>query len=161
MMLLGAVTVQANEQASEARLDDVQRRGAQVMPFDLDQTTHIFKKTHQGGLQEVVVKQASNTEQVELIRAHLSKIARQFAKGDFSDPARIHGEKMPGLAQLRNAKRGQVKVEYEQLTYGGRIRYTTDDPALINAIHQWFDAQLRDHARHAVEGHSHDAIHGH
>jgi hypothetical protein len=161
MLLLGASSVQANEQASEPRLDEVQQRGAQVMPFDLDQTTHIFKKTHQGGVQEVVVKQASNIEQIERIRAHLSKIARQFAQGDFSDPARIHGEEMPGLVQLRNAKPGAVKVEYEQLSDGARIRYTTDDPGLINAIHRWFDAQLRDHARHAAEGHSDDAIHRH
>jgi hypothetical protein len=33
---------------------------------------------------------------------------------------------------------------------GAQIGYSTDDPSLINTIHQWFDAQLSDHARHAV-----------
>jgi hypothetical protein len=161
MMLLAAAPIQASAQASDARLDEVQRLGAQVMPFDLQQTTHVFKKTKHGGLQEVVAKKSSNTEQIELIRAHLSKISRQFANGDFSDPAKIHGDEMPGLAQLRNAKPGQIKVEYEQLADGARIRYTTNDPALIKAIHQWFDAQLRDHARHAVATHPHDPMHTH
>jgi hypothetical protein len=161
MMLLAVASVQANAQATDARLDEVQRRGAQVMPFDLEQTTHVFKKTKQGGVQEVVAKKSSNTEQIELIRAHLSKISRQFATGDFSDPAKIHGEEMPGLAQLRNAKPGQIKIDYEELAEGGRIRYTTNDPALIKAIHQWFDAQLRDHARHAVATHPHDPAHAH
>ena len=161
MMLLVAAPVQANAQASDARLDEVQRRGAQIMPFDLEQTTHVFQKTKHGGLQEVVVKESSNTEQIERIRAHLSKISRQFANGDFSDPATIHGDEMPGLAQLRNAKPGRIKVEYGQLADGARIRYTTSDPALVEAIHQWFDAQLRDHARHAVAAHPHDPAHTH
>ena len=161
VMLLVAAPVQANAQASDARLDEVQRRGAQVMPFDLEQTTHVFKKTKHGGLQEVIVKESSNTEQIERIRAHLSKISRQFANGDFSDPAKVHGAEMPGLAQLSDAKPGRIKVEYERLANGARIRYTTNDPALIKALHQWFDAQLRDHARHAVATHPHDPTHTH
>jgi len=142
-------------QASEARLDEVQRRGRQVMPFDPEQTRHVFKKTDQSSVQEVVAKESSDTEQIELIPAHLSEISRKLAIGDSSDPARIHGDKIPGLAELRNAKPGQIKVEYEQLTDGARIRYTTDDPRLIKAIHQWFDAQSRDHARHAVPSDAH------
>ena len=105
-MLLTALPVLALEEASEPRLDEVARRGAQVMPFSLEQTTHIFAKTEKGGLQQVIVKETSNTGQVKLVQAHLSKISREFAQGDFSDPARIHGEDMPGLAELRKAKPG-------------------------------------------------------
>jgi hypothetical protein len=154
-VLLLAASAQANEPAGEARLDEVERRGAQVMPFDLEQTTHVFRKTRHGGLQQVVVKQAGNAEQIELIRAHLRKVSREFARGDFSDPAHVHGNDMPGLAQLRRIKPGQMKVEYGQLTNGAQIRYTTRDPRLIKAIHEWFDAQLRDHARHGVADHQH------
>ncbi|MDZ4339759.1 MAG: aspartate carbamoyltransferase [candidate division NC10 bacterium] len=151
-MLLTALPVLALEEASELRLDEVARRGAQVMPFSLEQTTHIFTKTEKGGLQQVIVKETSNTEQVKLIQAHLSKISREFAQGDFSDPAKIHGEGMPGLAELRKAKPGEIRVEYKELTNGAQIDYSTDDPALIEAVHQWFEVQLSDHARHAIPG---------
>lgn len=159
--LIMLLLVAASAHANETRLDEVQRRGAQVMPFDLEQTTHVFTKTRDGGLQQVIARKSDDTEQIELIRAHLSKISRQFANGDFSDPAKIHGDEMPGLAQLRNAKPGQMKIEYGQLTNGAQIRYTTRDRRLITAIHQWFDAQLRDHARHAEAGHLHDPTHTH
>jgi hypothetical protein len=152
-VLLTALPVLA-EEASKARVDEVARRGAEVMPFSLEQTTHIFTKTEKGGLQQVIVKEIPNTEQVKLIQAHPSKISREFAQGDFSDPARIHGEDMPGLAELKKAKPGEITVEYKELSNGAQISYATDDPALIKAIHRWFDAQLSDHARHAIPGHT-------
>ena len=158
-MLLTALPVLALEEASEPRLDEVARRGAQVMPFSLEQTTHIFAKTEKGGLQQVIVKETSNTGQVKLVQAHLSKISREFAQGDFSDPARIHGEDMPGLAELRKAKPGEITIEYKELSNGAQINYATDDPALIEAVHQWFDAQLSDHARHAIPGHTDHPTH--
>jgi len=116
-------------------------------------TTHVFSKTEFGGRQEVLAKDAADTKQIHLIREHLSAIAKGFAQGDFQGPASIHGESMPGLVQLQAAKPGQVGYAYEDLAEGGRIDYRTDDPALIEAIHQFFDAQLSDHARHAVPGH--------
>lgn len=159
-MLLLALPVQAAEKANEARLDEVARRGAHVMPFSLEQTTHIFTKTEKGGLQQVVVKNISDTEQIKLIRDHLSKISAEFARGDFSDPAKIHGEDMPGLAELKKARPGQIKVEYKELTNGAQIEYSADDSSLIDAIHRWFDAQLSDHARHAISSHAHPPMHG-
>lgn len=143
----------AAESASPARLDEVAERGAKVMPFDLEKTTHVFDKTEHGGRQEVIAKNAADAAQIRLIREHLSVIAKGFAQGDFKGPASIHGESMPGLAQLQAAKPGQVSYAYEDLADGGRIDYRSDDPALIDAIHRFFDAQLSDHARHALPGH--------
>ena len=150
----------AGERATESRLDEVQRRGAQVMPFSLEQTTHIFTKTEKGGIQQVIAKANADAEQIGLIQAHLAEISRAFAQGDFSAPAQIHGEEMPGLAALREARPGQIKIEYEDLRNGGQIVYSADDPGLVEAVHQWFDAQLADHARHAVPGHTHGPAHG-
>ena len=158
-MLLTALPVLALEEASKPRRDEVARRGAEVMPFSLEQTTHIFTKTEKGGLQQVIVKEIPNTEQVKLIQVHLSKISREFAQGDFSDPAKIHGEDMPGLAELRKAKPGEITIEYKELRNGAQINYATDDPALIKAVHQWFDAQLSDHARHAIPGDANRPMH--
>jgi hypothetical protein len=156
---LTTIPVYAVEKASEQRLDEVVERGVHVMPFSLEQTTHIFSKTAKGGIQQVVVKEATNTEQVKLIRQHLSKISAEFKKCDFSNPAKIHGEDMPGLKQLKAAKPGQIDIIYKELANGAEIDYATDVPELITAIHQWFDAQLSDHARHAIEGHSNHQMH--
>jgi hypothetical protein len=147
------IPAHAMEKASEQRLDEVVQRGSHVMPFNLEQTTHIFSKTAKGGVQQVIVKDPANVEQIKLIREHLTKISHEFQQGDFSNPAKIHGDSMPGLDELRKAKSNQIDIVYKELPNGAEIDYSTDIPILINAIYQWFDAQLSDHARHAVSGH--------
>ncbi len=145
-VLLLAGPAQASEKASEARQEEVSKRGAQVMPFSLKRTLHIFTKTNSGGIQQVVAKDQSDTHQIELIREHLSKISKEFAQGNFSAPASIHGNDMPGLAELKKAHPGQLRIAYKELPNGAQIEYSSDNPGLIAAIHRWFDAQLADHA---------------
>ena len=157
--ILVTLPAYAVEKASEQRLDEVVARGVHVMPFSLEQTTHIFSKTANGGIQQVVVKDANNLEQIKLIRQHLSKIATEFRKYDFSNPAKIHGDDMPGLKQLKMAKPEQINVVYKELANGAEINYSSNVPELITAIHQFFEAQLSDHARHAIEGHSNHQMH--
>lgn len=143
------------KKASEARLNEVAERGSHIMPFNLEQTTHVFSKTEKGGLQQVVVKDPNNAAQIKLIREHLSKISNEFKHGDFSNPVKIHGDTMPGLDELRKAKSGDINITYKELPNGAEINYSTEVPILTKAIHQWFDAQLSDHARHASTGHAH------
>lgn len=152
--------IRSSTATSEARLDEVAERGRHVMPFSLEKTTHVFSKTEQGGLQQVIVKDPKNAKQIQLIREHLTKISTEFKQGDFSNPAKIHGDTMPGLEELRKAKSGDINVAYKELPNGAEIHYSTKDPILINAIHQWFDAQLTDHARHATSlGHAKHQMH--
>jgi hypothetical protein len=128
----------------------VAARGAQVMTFDLEQTIHVFQRLDDGGRQTVSVKDPANTPQIALIQSHLQLEADKFRRGDFSDPAYIHGEEMPGLAGL-NAGFGEIEIRYTALPNGGEIRYTTANPDLVRAIHQWFSAQVSEHGRHAVD----------
>ncbi|MDD1608813.1 MAG: aspartate carbamoyltransferase [Methylococcaceae bacterium] len=151
--------VYAETPVSEQRLDNVAELGAKVMPFDLEKTVHIFSKTPTGGVQQVVVKDKNDNAQIQLIREHLSKIADEFKRGDFSNPEKIHGRSMPGLAELKKAKAGEITVDYQPLAEGGQITYSTQSSILIIAIHQWFSAQLSDHARHAIEGHAAHTMH--
>ena len=58
--LLLTFPAHAVEKASEQRLDEVVQRGSHVMPFDLEQTTHVFSKTEQGGVQQVIVTRCSS-----------------------------------------------------------------------------------------------------
>ena len=130
------------------RQAEVADRGAMVMPFDLERTTHVFSKESYGGLQKVV-SDDGDKKQVALIREHLSHEAERFAKGDFHDPSMIHGEHMAGLHQLVMGH-DKMTVEYSEIPEGAQIIYRTDDPSMVEAIHQWFDAQVSDHGRHAV-----------
>ncbi|MEJ2723355.1 MAG: aspartate carbamoyltransferase [Deltaproteobacteria bacterium] len=136
----------ASEKASKARQEEVAKRGAEVMPFSLERTLHIFTKTKGGGVQQVIVKDPSDTRQIKLIREHLSMISKEFAQGNFSDPASIHGSNMPGLKELEKARPGQLRIEYRELPDGAQIAYSSASSDLIDAIHRWFDAQLADHA---------------
>jgi hypothetical protein len=145
--------------APPARQAEVAARGAQVMPFELAATSHLFTKNRNGGLQQVLVRNPKDKEQLRLVRSHLREIAGQFQAGDFSAPARIHGEAMPGLAQLKQAKPGEITVHYRELHNGAQIRYATSNPALVPVLHQWFDAQLSDHGADASEGHAHHQGH--
>lgn len=118
------------------------------MPFDLERTTHRFLPTADGLRQEVVADNADDTNQVGLIREHLTSEAKRFRSGDFSDPARIHGTKMPGLAEL-SAGATAITITYTNLDDGAAPDFRTSDPTLIQALHAWGEAQVSDHGRHA------------
>jgi hypothetical protein len=141
-----------------ARQKEVAQHGPDVMPFSLAATTHFFTKTADGGIQQVVTRQ-HDPEQVALIRQHLAMIAQQFAAGNFAGPEHIHGRNMPGLASLRAAKPGELTISYRDLPDGGAIAYRTDQPLLVAALHQWFDAQLSDHGHDAMAGPGPDMHH--
>lgn len=143
-----------------ARQMEVSRYGAEVMPFSLAATTHIFAKTADGGIQQVVTKH-HDPKQVALIRGHLAGVAREFSAGDFEAPEQIHGNDMPGLAALRTAKPGELKIHYRDLPDGGEIVYRTQEPRLVAALHEWFDAQLSDHGHDAMAGHDSGTMHHH
>lgn len=153
-LALISTSVFAVEPASEARLDEVVSHGIHVMPFDLEKTLHVFSKVENGGIQQVIVKDKNDAAQIALIREHLLKITQEFNQGDFSNPVKIHGDKMPGLHVLRTAEKGTLNIIYKELANGAQIDYSSELPDLIIAIHQFFEAQLSDHARHAVSGHA-------
>jgi hypothetical protein len=131
----------------EQRQAEVAEAGSGVMPFDLDRTTHVFEKADYGGLQ-TVLSTDHDSEQIALIRAHLTEEAARFAGGDFHDPEMIHGNDMPGLHALVTGHE-RLSVSYREIENGAEVRYESEDPTLIDAIHDWFDAQLQDHGDHA------------
>lgn len=148
-LLLLAGPALAQTPASPNRLDEVAERGRQVMPFHLDKTQHIFNKTEHGGIQQVIAKNAEDSLQIERIRLHLLDISQRMQQGDFSRQRHIHGDTMPGLAELSDQYR-QLNIAYRELANGAEIEFSAEDSALVDAIHRYFNAQLSDHARHAV-----------
>jgi hypothetical protein len=136
-----------------ARQAEVAGRGKDVMPFDLSSTLHVFTRTRTGGVQKVVARRGKDREQVRLVRQHLKDIQAQFRQQDFSGPAHIHGHDMPGLQELQAAAPGAVRVSYREVPAGAELVFASRDPALVHAIHKWFDAQLADHGHDAQAGH--------
>jgi hypothetical protein len=129
----------------------VAERGARVMPFALDRTTHVFAKEDDGGVQTVTADDPADSEQTALIRSHLREETAKFRRGEVDDPAAIHGMQMPGLAELQEGF-ARFEIVYEEVPAGARIVYRTDDPALVDALHHWFDAQVMDHGADARDG---------
>lgn len=145
------VLVSAVAAEPTSRQQEVARKGAMVMPFDVHNSTHVFQKTADGGVQQVVAKDPKDASLVSAIRTHLSMEAARFSQGDYSDPMKIHGMNMPGVRYLSAVKPGQMTVVYRELPDGAEIRYTAKDPATVTALHRWFDAQLSDHGSDATD----------
>lgn len=145
--------------ADSQRQAEVARLGVAVMPFSVEATTHVFTPTNRGGIQRVTAKNAADGPEVKLVRAHLRAIRLQFLKGDFSGPTHVHGAEMPGLAVLKASQAGQIGIDYEDVDAGAELTYVTSDARLVNALHDWFEAQLADHGSDAAAGHSQH--HGH
>lgn len=143
----GLANLHGGQSASAAASNDeaMTARASQVMGFDLNATTHTFTKTTDGGAEQVVANDPADQANIGSLRSHLQTVAGQFAEGNYSQPAAIHSADMPGLAELQ-AGAARVRVGYEQIPAGARITYRTGDPALITALHSWFDAQNTDHA---------------
>lgn len=150
--LLKVVAVLLLFGGSAAFAETVQERvhhmSPSVMPFDMSKTVHIFKMTESGGVQRVIAKDAGDTTQIALIQQHLKHEAEKFQRGDYSDPAMLHGSDMPGLKDLQAGAAG-IKVSYASLPAGAEITFETKDIHLLTAIHRWFGAQLSEHGADA------------
>lgn len=137
----------AEQTASAERLAAVAHAGSQVMPFDLERSTHSFLDRPWGG-EQIVVSDDDDAQQIASIRAHLSAEAAKFSRGDFGSPEAIHGHDMPGLAVLRD-QHAAIDVAYADVPNGASITYRSQDSAVVGAIHEWFEAQRTDHGAHA------------
>lgn len=119
-----------------------------VMPFDMSKTKHVFSMTESGGVQRVVVRDKADKNQIGLVQQHLQHEAEAFQKGNFSDPAHLHGTTMPGLEDVKKGVE-KIIVKYTPLPEGAQISFDTNDMHLVTAIHRWFGAQLSEHGADA------------
>jgi hypothetical protein len=145
-LLLAAIV--ASPALAQTRQQTIRERSTHVMPFSMDATMHKFEPTKTGGLMVVTVHDG-DAKQVALVRAHLQKEAAAFARGNYADPAYIHGKNMPGLASL-SAGAKRISVQYAALPQGASIAFRTTDASLISALHRWFAAQVSDHGHDAM-----------
>ena len=133
---------------AQTKQEHVHQMARGVMPFDVARTVHIFKMTETGGVERVVAKDPSAGDQIGLIQQHLRHEVMNFQRGDYSDPAMLHGATMPGLKELQNGA-SHIKVSYASLPSGAEITFETADLHLLTALHRWFGAQLSEHGADA------------
>jgi hypothetical protein len=147
LIALALAATSASPALAQTRQQTVRERSTHVMPFSMDATMHQFEPTKTGGLMLVTVHDA-DPQQIALVRAHLQKEAAAFARGNYGDPAYIHGKNMPGLAAL-SAGAKRITVHYTPVSDGAAIAFRTSDAGLISALHRWFAAQVADHGHNA------------
>ena len=133
---------------SQTQQEHVHQMSHSVMPFDMSETVHIFKMTEQGGIQRVISRDNDAVHQIMLIQQHLKHETEKFKRGDYSDPAKLHGQAMPGLKELQ-AEGADINISYADEPLGGRITFETKNLHLLTAIHRWFGAQLSEHGADA------------
>ena len=99
-----------------------------------------FTSTSSGGFEDAIVMLPDDDAAVHQLQSQMRKRAQAFARGDFVDPTNPHGDLVPGLREMRD-QWNKMHVQYENLPRGSRVRYTSSDPVMVEALHQWFTAR--------------------
>lgn len=133
----------------------VQARGAEVMGVDQYTSHHVFEDLPDGGRILLVRNDTADAAGTATIRAHLRAVADSFAKGTFSDPARVHAREVPGTADLARL-RDRIHYNVTDRAGGAELRITTTDPAAIAALRQFLAFQREDHHAPGHEGMEHE-----
>jgi len=125
-------------------MHDVQRRGDEAMGFDHMKTTHHFLLSATGGAIQVTANEASDEDSIRQIRMHLGHITKMFSEGDFAIPMLVHGQVPPGAEAMKQLK-AKISYKYQEIERGAQVVISSDDPAAIDAVHEFLTFQIKDH----------------
>ena len=134
----------------EPGFEALQQRGQAAMGVDQYTSTHRFDALADGGRIELQ-RDANDPRDVATIRAHLKEVMAAFQRGDFSTPAFVHAQEVPGT-KVMAARKELLAYRYADLPQGGEIRITTADPEVLRALHEFVAFQRKDHR---AGGHGH------
>ncbi|TVP48686.1 MAG: hypothetical protein EA350_03000 [Gemmatimonadales bacterium] len=159
LMLAGCGAGDSGERSDHApangdpEFEALQQRGEEVMGVDQFASVHQFDILPDGGRIELQHGDG-DPDAVETIRRHLQEIEAAFAEGDFSAPARVHDEEVPGTAVMA-ARKDHIRYVYSPLPRGGELRIQTSDPEAMEAIRAFIAYQREDHR---AGGHDHGGM---
>jgi hypothetical protein len=131
----------------------MQARGRLAMGVDQYTSVHRFDDLPDGGRIELQ-RDRDDSAGIGAIRAHMRAIARAFAAGDFSTPAMVHLESVPGSATMR-ARRSAIRYEPIDLPRGAALRIRSDDREAVEAIHRFLAYQRHQHRASGATSTSH------
>jgi hypothetical protein len=140
----GLAGQQTGSQSGHSHDQAVKDRGAHVMGFDQDKTTHSFRLHADGGAVDISVKDRADVANRDAIRSHLPHIAEMFSDGNFEAPMLIHATKVPGTDQMA-AMKNRIRFAYVETPGGGRLDIFTSDAAALHAVHEFMKFQIADH----------------
>jgi len=144
IVLLATISSVSRQSPNQTASSDVDRRGAHVMGFDQNKTTHHFLLYDDGGSIDVSVKDPSDTADRDAIRSHLPHIAAMFAAGNFDAPMLVHDTNVPGTSEMATMK-DRLSYRFIETPNGGRVDIQTRDPDALAAVHKFLRFQISDH----------------
>jgi hypothetical protein len=121
----------------------MQERGKAAMGVDQYTSAHEFEDLADGGRIELQ-RDSSDHAGVAEIRAHLQRIAKAFAAGNFNVPGFVHAGEVPGTSVMRG-RRERISHRFSPLPGGGEVRIRTADPTARRAVHEFLAFQRREH----------------
>jgi hypothetical protein len=128
---------------SDTAFASMQERGKSAMGVDQYTSTHQFEDLPDGGRIELQ-RDSSDHAGVAEIRAHLQRIAKAFAAGNFNVPGFVHAGEVPGTSVMRE-RRERISYRFTPLPGGGQVRIVTADAAARRAVHEFLAFQRREH----------------
>ena len=128
---------------SDTAFASMQDRGKAAMGVDQYTSTHHFDDLPDGGRIELQ-RDSSDHAGVMEIRAHLQRIAKAFAAGNFNVPGFVHAGEVPGTSVMRE-RRAKITYRFSPLPGGGEVRIETGDPAARRAVREFLTFQRREH----------------
>ena len=153
----GPLLAQSHEGHARAHDDSafraMQGRGGTVMGVDQYTSIHRFDALPDGGRIELQ-RDRDDSAGTAAIRTHMRTIALAFARGDFSAPATVHLETVPGVPVMRT-RRASIRYESIDLPRGAALRIRTRDAAAITAVHEFLAYQRREHRTTGAAPHAH------
>jgi hypothetical protein len=108
--------------------------------YDASAVTVTYVQTESGGVQRVTANESGDAKQIGLIRSSLQRLADNFTEQDFPTAAPNGRTDTSALATLLSAPPGAVRTRFVEIRGGAEVRYSSDNPQLVSAVHRWFEA---------------------
>lgn len=108
--------------------------------YDPNAVTVTYLSTFTGGVQRVQANESGDARQIGLIRSSLQHFADNFSSADFAAMSPTHRADLPGLATLVAAPPGALHTLFVEVRGGAEVRFTSEDPGIVKAVHEWFVA---------------------
>jgi hypothetical protein len=121
----------------------MQERGKKAMGVDQYTSTHKFDSFPDGGRIELQ-HDTDDSVAVAAIRDHIREIATAFKSGDFSTPAFVHMQSVPGTKKMA-ALRSKITYTAHNLPRGAELHISTKDTSAVAAIHEFMAFQRGEH----------------
>ena len=118
-------------------------RGRAAMGVDQERSTHRFTSLSDGGRIELT-SDGEDSGATAAIRRHFADIEKGFAAGDFSIPAMVHAQDVPGTNVMR-AKASVITYRLHEVPRGAQLHIITRDKTALAAVHRFLRFQRTEH----------------